>query len=272
MSEVKSVAVPPELLELVRESSGEPSRHNFARNFQVPPDEIDASAPAALTRCADCPGEAGAGGGVLPAGVCAADGADVTPGSHAKRFGSDSHAKRFGSDGDGTWWRPCVAGPVLAFDIETTGLTEMDSVTCVCAYDPDRGVDFRRCTPDGAPCEEFLALMDEAPLLCAFNGVKFDVPFLAKRWGVSAQRAGAWVRKLVDPFESCRLALGTTFSLNKVLATNGLECKTGTGLEAVGLAMAGKWAALEDYCMNDTILTHQLVKMPRVWLPCSKKK
>ena len=181
-------------------------------------------------------------------------------------------AIRFVRAGGDVWWCPGVSGPVLAFDIETTGLREADAVTCVCAYDPDRGVHYRESTPTGARSERFLALLDEAPLLCAFNGVRFDLPFLAKRWRIEPQRVGAWVEKLVDPYEACKLALQSTFSLDRLLHANGLESKTGNGAEAVCMARAGQWERLEDYCMKDTVLTHQIIKLKRVRLPGSDKK
>jgi hypothetical protein len=154
---------------------------------------------------------------------------------------------------------------VLAFDIETTGLDpETCMVTCVCAYDADRGIErsfvFQR--GDSEPAWEFLQMLDDAPLLCAFNGVRFDLPFLARRWGVPDERVGAWVRKMVDPFEACKLALNRTFSLNKLLVANGLPVKTGSGLEAVRMAEEGRWGELAEYCMHDTKMTHAAVLVP----------
>lgn len=167
---------------------------------------------------------------------------------------------------------PGKVGPVLAFDIETTGLTEADTVTCVCAYDAARGIDFRACTPRGEVCEEFLRLLDEAPLLCAFNGVLFDVKFLARRWNVASGRVAGWVVKLLDPFQACKLALRRTFSLDRLLEANGMDCKTGSGKEAVEMARDGRWAELEEYCMNDTVKTHGLVALGRMVLPEERKK
>lgn len=170
---------------------------------------------------------------------------------------------------------PFPAAPLLAFDIETTGLSESDTVTCVCAYDAERGIDFRACTPQGGVCDEFLQLLDEAPLLCAFNGVMFDLPFLAKRWSVPSERVARWVVKLLDPYQACKLALGVTFSLDRLLGANGLECKTGSGKEAVVMAREGRWAELEEYCMNDTAKTHGVVSLGPALLPTSgslKKK
>lgn len=257
----EKISVPMELSEIVRESSGEPSRHCFAKNLQVRAASAAEACRASSLTCvgADCTRKEGAGGGVLFEGLRAADG----PKGLTVRDDAPFLAREPGL----CWYRPGVAGPVLAFDIETTGLRECDSVTCVCAYDPDRGVEFSACTPDGRACEEFLQLLDAAPLLCAFNGVRFDVPFLARRWGVPRERVGRWVCKLVDPYEACRSALGVTFSLDRVLEANGVPCKTGSGLQAVEMAREGRWADLAEYCMHDTKKTHALLRLGEIALP-----
>jgi hypothetical protein len=173
----------------------------------------------------------------------------------------------FAHDGRRREWRyttPASGGgvPVLAFDIETTGLdAETCEVTCACAYDPDRGVERSFVFSQGGDPAEFMALLDDAPLLCAFNGVRFDLPFLARRWGVPDEKVGSWVRKMVDPFEGCKLALGQTFSLNRLLSENGLPVKTSSGLEAVKMAREGRWAELAEYCMHDTKMTHAAVTL-----------
>lgn len=171
----------------------------------------------------------------------------------------------------GPWFMHLPPGRVLAVDIETTGLDpRVDDVTCACAFDPEGGISrafvFGR---DGGAAgrEEFLALLDAAPRLCAFNGVRFDLPFLARRWGLDAGRVGGWVRKLVDPFEASKLALGRTFSLDRLLAANGLSGKTGSGLQAVYMAREGRWDELAEYCMHDTRVTHAAVALPALRLP-----
>jgi len=259
----KAVQIPPELAEVIRDAAGvEPDGAGPAKHFQVGPDDAADYTRSSLTppAAADTPGEAGAGGRVLPEGVRAEDGParDVSGELFTAQGGSRYCYQPLGASYD---------GPLLAFDIETTGLTDSDTVTCVCGYDPARGVRFGRCTPAGEACEEFLALLDAAPLLCAFNGVRFDVPFLARRWSVPAERAGSWVRKLIDPYEACKLVLGKTFSLDKLLAANGIACKTASGLEAVEMARGGRWDELLEYCMHDTVKTHQAVAKGRLVLP-----
>lgn len=220
--------------------------------------------------------EEGAGDRVLPDGMCRPHGhhggvkSAFREGIKGESAVCDSIKEKaaFYVSGGVTWYMPLVgAQPVLAFDIETTGFRAEDTVTCVCAFDPDRGIEFSACTPTGQTCEEFLQLLDEAPLLCAFNGVRFDIPFIAKRWAVASERAGGWARKLVDPFEACKLALGQTFSLDKLLATNGIACKTGCGSQAVVMAREGRWAELAEYCMQDTKKTHQAIRLGRLALP-----
>ena len=206
--------------------------------------------PAPRKAPADYRGEACARDGVLSQGLRRAPEAGVmeTP------FVADCSGKlRYAP-------RLQPAAPVLAFDIETTGLeAEFCDVTCACAYDPDRGVERSFVFALGDSPGEFMSLLDEAPLLCAFNGVRFDIPFMCKKWGVSDERAGKWVKKMLDPFEACKVALAQTFSLNRLLAANGLQAKTGSGLDAVNMAREARWTELAEYCMHDTRMTHAAV-------------
>lgn len=164
---------------------------------------------------------------------------------------------------------------MLTFDIETTGLDGYnDRVTCICFYDSETGqqtslVFDQECnTEDSLQKQgEATLLLDTASVLCAFNGAKFDIPFLAKNWKIDDEVVGRWRAKLVDVYEASRLAIKTTFSLNQLLAANGLSSKSGSGLEAVRLAQQGEWNALADYCMQDVMLTHQVTTLSVVILP-----
>ena len=173
---------------------------------------------------------------------------------------------------------------MLAFDIETTGLDmEQNRITCACAYDAcgvERAFVFK---PEGSRRtdhprdygfgggwgnpEEFMMLLDAAPRLCAFNGVRFDVPFIAKQWRAPDERVGGWMRKLFDPFEASRTALQRTFPLERLLHSNGLQGKTGSGLAAIAMAREGRFDELADYCMHDTRVTHAVASLPVIALP-----
>lgn len=108
---------------------------------------------------------------------------------------------------------------MLAFDIETTGLDRYkDSVTVLCAYGSvgSRQVEavfnFARDGKEAnaAACK---ALLDEAGLLCAFNGTRFDVPFLAEYIGAQPGCVTEWMAKLHDP---CEVIAPTTEKIKKV--------------------------------------------------------
>lgn len=168
---------------------------------------------------------------------------------------------------------------MLSFDIETEGLNSAKHrITVASVYDPSRNI--RRTynfLNAGDEMERrsrirlFLKDLDDAPTLCCFNGVKFDVPFIAARFQVSPERVHGWMLKLFDIFEVCRLVYGSSCSLNNLLLANKREVKSGSGLQAVEWACQKKWDLLEDYCMQDTVLTHEIscVQRGRIELPLS---
>ena len=120
---------------------------------------------------------------------------------------------------------------------------------------------------EGDTPEAFFALLDGADRLCAFNGARFDLPFLQARYNLADARVGAWVLKLNDLYETARLAFASSYSLNALLAANGMDAKTGSGGDAVLLAREGRWRELGEYCRQDTIKTHRVSALPSVLLP-----
>jgi hypothetical protein len=166
---------------------------------------------------------------------------------------------------------------MLAFDLETTGLDPRKGlITCAAVSDPEAGVErvffFVRLennllVPMLDEAEEFMALLDGAARLCAFNGARFDLPFIEHYLRPGAARVLAWRLKLHDVFEACKLAIGVTFSLDALLAHNGVPGKTGSGCHAIQLAKEGRWEELREYCLNDTRMTHRVSSRPGVLLP-----
>jgi hypothetical protein len=120
---------------------------------------------------------------------------------------------------------------------------------------------------DAALRDEFVAILESAPRLCAFNGVRFDIPYIIKHWRLDIALAERWVRKTVDIFEACKLGLRQTFKLSQLLAVNNLESKTGSGAEAVQLAREKRWDELGAYCLQDTRLTYLATAQMGVILP-----
>lgn len=76
---------------------------------------------------------------------------------------------------------------MLAFDIETEGLLKSESrVIAASVYDPARGIKrtfhfMKDPYKYESERDEFIQTMDEAECLCSFNGVRFDIPFIAYR-------------------------------------------------------------------------------------------
>lgn len=154
---------------------------------------------------------------------------------------------------------------MLAFDIETEGLEPLQHrIIVVSVYDPDRCFErtfhFMRGDPDIHECErlDLIKCLDDADSLCSFNGVRFDLPFICKRLGVPDEQQGRWVLKTFDFFEICKLCFGSSCSLKNLLAANGHESKSSTGLQAIEWAKQERWDKVEAYCMRDAILTHRI--------------
>ena len=176
--------------------------------------------------------------------------------------------------GYSVWWLNCLRRvcPVamLAFDIETTGLSYSSPdvvLTCACAYDPEAGIAARFLPACGADMNEFFRLLDGADQLCAFNGAKFDIPFIQAQYGITDERVGWWQLKLFDVFQTCKLGLGRTFSLNALLEANGMPSKTDSGVNALQMAKDQDWDRLSEYCMQDTIKTYNVSNLDVIKLP-----
>jgi len=155
---------------------------------------------------------------------------------------------------------------MLAFDIETTGLDrERCLVTVVCTEDfrtgERRAYEFGRVAAEGDCGREraqltaaLVAAFDGAESLCAFNGVRFDVPFLHKALRLPEATVAGWLLKTTDILEACRLEVfgpRHTFSLNLLCEHNGVQMKSSSGCEAVRMAADGRWQELLDYCADD---------------------
>ncbi len=153
---------------------------------------------------------------------------------------------------------------MLAFDIETTGLDPAHSVvTVVCTQDfhtgERRAYEFGRVRAsepqnEGLLRAELIETFNAAESLCAFNGVRFDIPFLHAALKLSQETTAAWLFKTTDILEAARLGLfgpPHTFGLNLLCQHNHIAVKSGSGLQAVQFAHAGEWDKLLSYCADD---------------------
>ena len=148
---------------------------------------------------------------------------------------------------------------MLAFDIETFGLDPRCakiSVICTeCIFTGKRKTfefakhDREVGGPPTALTTELVATLDAVQSLSAFNGVRFDLPFMQIALGIPEETVRAWVLKTTDILEYSRLILnGCTFKLDLLCERNGMAMKSGTGLHAISLAQEAKWEELNSYC------------------------
>jgi hypothetical protein len=174
---------------------------------------------------------------------------------------------------------------MLAWDIETTGFSgERDLVTVAALYDGSSVEVFRfvRLVNEGTKqqllvykekselheeCEKFFSMLDAAPMLATFNGVRFDIRFVQSAFKIPEERVGRWLMKTFDVFDICSSCASRTFALNLLLDMNGFPSKSGSGDAAVKQAQAGEFEDLEKYCIDDAVLTYRISTMPRIALP-----
>lgn len=165
---------------------------------------------------------------------------------------------------------------MLAFDIETTGLDRKScEITIVCAEDFVSGrvynYEFSKARAEGsdiaALTKKMIEDFDAAPSLCAFNGVRFDLPFFVTL-GVPEEKIALWIIKTTDILEQCRLRGLPTFGLNMLCAANGIQLKSSDGKQAITMASNCQWDALREYCADDVkilcnLYKQRFVKHPR---------
>jgi len=162
---------------------------------------------------------------------------------------------------------------MLAFDIETTGLDPATHlVTVVCTQDLKTGervaYEFARMRATEPENEKLLRkdlvnAFDSASSLCAFNGVRFDIPFLYTSFKLDEQTCAGWLLKTSDILEAARLGIfgaSHTFGLNLLCQHNHVPVKCGNGLQAIKFAQQHRWDELLEYCADDVRILCDLYK------------
>jgi hypothetical protein len=162
---------------------------------------------------------------------------------------------------------PAVAQTMLVFDIETTGLNKSDRVTVICTEEFESGktrvYNFGTAASDADRRALIAALesdFDAATSLCAYNGVRFDLPFMQNDLHIPAKRITEWVLKTSDILEQLRLSEGAVCKLDHLCAINDVATKSSDGCAAVRMAREGRWEQLEKYCANDVHILCELYR------------
>ena len=158
---------------------------------------------------------------------------------------------------------------LLCFDIETTGLdAARDEVTMICTQDVRTGTrksyNFGVLSHTDEPSADLLCALiedfEKTDCLCAFNGIRFDLPFMMQALHIHEDIITRWVLKTIDPLEFLRLSGHRTSSLDKICTHNNIPSKSSTGQRAVEMARDGMWEELEMYCAQDVAILSTLVQ------------
>ena len=163
---------------------------------------------------------------------------------------------------------------MLFFDIETTGLTDNDKVTVVCTEDYESSArkvfNFARTESEDERQvlrRELILDFDNATSLCAYNGVRFDLPFMQRALDIPLETVTLWVLKTSDILEQMRLRDNATCKLDYLCTLNNVPSKSSSGLEAIRMAAEKRWDELEQYCANDVRILCDLYRMRRLKHP-----
>lgn len=155
----------------------------------------------------------------------------------------------------------------VVFDIETTGLNKSDKVTVICTEEFESGrkrvYNFGKVANDAdrrALIADLSSEFDAATSLCAYNGVRFDLPFMQNDLHIPVKRITEWVLKTSDILEQLRLCEGVVCKLDHLCAINDLATKSSDGCAAVRMAREGRWEELEKYCANDVHILCELYR------------
>lgn len=166
---------------------------------------------------------------------------------------------------------------LLVIDIETTGLRrESHEITVVALAELDsvdgslhnaRCVNLLRAR-DGAGGDraaqallaEICAEMDACQRIVAFNGIDFDLPFIAHKAGLNG-RASEWASKTIDFCAFIQQHSGSRVSMSALCTTNQVPVdKCATGKDAVVWARERNHAKLEEYCLQDVYVLAELTR------------
>lgn len=160
---------------------------------------------------------------------------------------------------------------LVYIDIETTGLEILaNDITVIAVIVEDTSLIhpleehiFNICLDRQTGTEEdskrrVCSLLDTCDRIVAYNGIFFDVPFMAHwayaQWDPEMVTASTarWSLKTLDFFQVAQGIISARVGMQKMCADNGIQIsKSATGKQAVQWAKEQEWEKLESYCMQD---------------------
>ena len=165
---------------------------------------------------------------------------------------------------------------VLIIDIETTGLelqTHEITVIGTILYDPVKkimvniecfNVIINKIDENTQGMKRVAQILADCTSIVAFNGNKFDMPFILK-WLEESPSCDIILSgiesKYVDFCAISKIVAKSYISLNNVCVLNQIQvCKSANGAQAVIWAREHEWKKLSDYCMQDVFVLLELTQ------------
>lgn len=112
--------------------------------------------------------------------------------------------------------------------------------------------------------QKIAQILLECTSIVAFNGIKFDMPFILK-WLEESPGSIVIENRLDSKYlDFCAISkkiANSYISLNNVCILNQIQvCKSANGKQAVIWAQKREWKKLSDYCMQDVFVLLELTK------------
>lgn len=155
---------------------------------------------------------------------------------------------------------------ILIWDVETNGLSPLfgDRATAIgCkVMDSNEGLlvsEYDECLLLKKFEKWFKENTDEKTILCGYNHIKFDIPFIYTRFLKNGLDAPEFLleKKIIDPFTIAQKWI----SLNDMAKILNVDVrKNGTGFEAIKLWEQGRIDELLMYLKQDLVVTEAVVK------------
>lgn len=166
---------------------------------------------------------------------------------------------------------------LLVLDIETTGLRYTDSdITVIALAELDSEslcISKKRCVNLLRAQDEvntqhatdmllnICADLDSCDRIVAFNGISFDLPFIAHKSGLVSKLEG-WSQKTIDFCSFIYKQCGKRIGMAALCKTNCLKIeKSASGLDAIKWAEERNHELLESYCLQDVVVLVELTSL-----------
>ncbi len=101
---------------------------------------------------------------------------------------------------------------------------------------------------------QLFPLLENASYIVGYNINSFDLPVLQPYYPGKISQLAAF-----DLLDDIKNLIGHRLALNDLVGATLNKHKTGHGLQAINLYQEGRWDELKRYCLDDVLLTKELL-------------